>query len=87
MPDKQARIFPAHFAGSSPSSGPTPLRRQASDSLGMKIIATVLLTAGGWLAANHVWATAKGFYMHEYSHPGPPLVPFTELTDRPKLPR
>jgi len=52
----------------------------------MKIIATVLLTAGGWLAANHVWATAKGFYMHEYSHPGPPLVPFTELTDRPKLP-
>jgi hypothetical protein len=36
----------------------------------MKIIATVLLAAGGWLAANHVWATAKGFYMHEYSTPG-----------------
>ena len=24
---------------------------------------------------------------HDYSHPGPPLVPFTALTDRPKLPR
>ena len=36
---------------------------------------------------SHVPGVTHVASQHDYSHPGPPLVPFTALTDRPKLPR
>ena len=35
---------------------------------------------------SHVPGVTHVASQHEYSHPGPPLLPFTALTDRPKLP-
>jgi len=60
--------------------------REFSD-LGHRRVIAIARSDEDALQWSHVPGVTHVSAQHEYSHPGPPLVPFTALSDRPKLPR